>query len=90
MSKRLFIAEKPSVAKEFAKVLGVGGAGRDGYIESGDAVVTWCVGHLIDQPVYVFTLASRVGADIYCIHIITKKQSAYNIELLLYLRYDLI
>ncbi len=47
MSKRLFIAEKPSVAKEFAKVLGVGGAGRDGYIESGDAVVTWCVGHLI-------------------------------------------
>ena len=47
MSKRLFIAEKPSVAKEFARVMGVEGGGRDGYLESGDTVVTWCVGHLV-------------------------------------------
>ena len=47
MSKRLFIAEKPSVAKEFARVMGVSGAGRDGYLESADTIVTWCVGHLV-------------------------------------------
>ena len=47
MSKRLFIAEKPSVAKEFARVMGVNGAGRDGFMESDDAIVTWCVGHLV-------------------------------------------
>ena len=47
MSKSLFIAEKPSVAREFAKALKVSGAGRDGYIESESAIVTWCVGHLV-------------------------------------------
>ena len=47
MSKYLYIAEKPSVAKEFAKVLKIGGAGRDGYLESENAIVTWCVGHLV-------------------------------------------
>lgn len=47
MSKRLFIAEKPSVAKEFARVMGVSGASRDGYMESNDTIVTWCVGHLV-------------------------------------------
>ena len=47
MSKSLYIAEKPSVAKEFAKVLNVGGRASDGYLESADAVVTWCVGHLV-------------------------------------------
>ena len=46
-SKSLYIAEKPSVAKEFAKVLNVGGRASDGYLESADAVVTWCVGHLV-------------------------------------------
>ena len=45
--KRLFIAEKPSVAREFARVVGVTGSGHDGYMESGDTVVTWCVGHLV-------------------------------------------
>ena len=35
------------MAKEFARVMGVGGAGRDGYLESDDTVVTWCVGHLV-------------------------------------------
>ena len=45
--KKLFIAEKPSVATEFAKVLKVDGARRNGYIESKDYIVTWCVGHLV-------------------------------------------
>ncbi len=45
--KDLYIAEKPSVAREFARALHVTGAGRDGYMESDSAVVTWCVGHLI-------------------------------------------
>lgn len=45
--KALYIAEKPSVAKEFAKVLQVNGRASDGYLESSDAVVTWCVGHLV-------------------------------------------
>lgn len=47
MSKKLFIAEKPSVAKEFAKTLGVSGNTGQGYLESGDYIVTWCVGHLV-------------------------------------------
>lgn len=37
---------KPSVALEFAKTLGIKGNKRDGYIESSDAIVTWCIGHL--------------------------------------------
>lgn len=44
---RLFIAEKPSVAKAFAKALGISGVKSDGYIESKEAIVTWCVGHLV-------------------------------------------
>ncbi len=47
MAKSLYIAEKPSVAREFASALKVSGRSGDGYIESADAVVTWCVGHLI-------------------------------------------
>lgn len=47
MGKSLFIAEKPSVAQEFANALKVGGKRNDGYIESGEMIVTWCVGHLI-------------------------------------------
>ena len=47
MGKYLYIAEKPSVAREFARALQVGAGSRDGYIESADAVITWCVGHLI-------------------------------------------
>ena len=47
MSKKLFIAEKPSVAKEFAKALGVSGNAGAGYLESPEYVVTWCVGHLV-------------------------------------------
>lgn len=47
MGKNLFIAEKPSVAKEFAKVLNVNGNASKGYLESDNSVVTWCVGHLV-------------------------------------------
>ena len=45
--KNLYIAEKPSVARQFADVLGVKGNAGNGYLESDTAVVTWCVGHLI-------------------------------------------
>ncbi len=47
MSKALYIAEKPSVALEFAKTLNIKGNKRDGYIESNDAVVSWCIGHMV-------------------------------------------
>lgn len=41
------IAEKPSVAQEFARVLKVNGRNRNGFLENEDTVVTWCVGHLV-------------------------------------------
>ena len=47
MGKSLIITEKPSVAQEFAKVLGVSGSRRDGYLENQKYVITWCVGHLV-------------------------------------------
>ncbi len=47
MPKNLLITEKPSVAMEFAKVLKIDTARKDGYIEANDWVITWCVGHLI-------------------------------------------
>ena len=47
MSKRVFIAEKPSVAREFANSLGLSFTSRDGYMEAEDTIVTWCVGHLV-------------------------------------------
>ncbi len=47
MGKSLYIAEKPSVAQEFAKALHLSTARRDGYLEGENAVVTWCVGHLV-------------------------------------------
>ena len=47
MGKKLFIAEKPSVAREFANALKVNTTSRDGYLESADVIVTWCVGHLV-------------------------------------------
>lgn len=47
MSKKLFIAEKPSVAQEFAKALKQNFSRKDGYQESAESVVTWCVGHLV-------------------------------------------
>ena len=47
MSKRVFIAEKPSVAREFANSLGLSFKSKDGYMEAEDTIVTWCVGHLV-------------------------------------------
>lgn len=45
---RLFIAEKPSVAKAIAAELGTTGKG-DGFIECGSDKVTWCFGHMLEQ-----------------------------------------
>ena len=47
MGKQVIIAEKPSVAKEFAKVLKINAKNQNGYMESEDYIVTWCVGHLV-------------------------------------------
>ena len=47
MPKKLLITEKPSVAREFAKVLKINGENRNGYLESEDWIITWCVGHLV-------------------------------------------
>lgn len=47
MKKSVFIAEKPSVAQEFAKALKVKTTRHDGYLESENTIVTWCVGHLV-------------------------------------------
>ena len=47
MAKKLIITEKPSVAMEFAKVLNINGTRKNGYIESNEWIITWCVGHLV-------------------------------------------
>ena len=47
MGKAVYIAEKPSVAQEFAKALKLNAKRKDGYLESEEAIVTWCVGHLV-------------------------------------------
>ena len=47
MGKSLYIAEKPSVAREFARALQLKANNKDGYMESTEAIVTWCVGHLV-------------------------------------------
>lgn len=47
MGKSLYIAEKPSVAQQFATALKLSGKRGDGYIEADSAIVTWCVGHLV-------------------------------------------
>lgn len=45
--KSVYIAEKPSVAQEFAKALHLNLKRKDGYLEADEAIVTWCVGHLV-------------------------------------------
>ena len=47
MGKALFVAEKPSVAMDFVKLLKVDGKRNNGFIESEKAVFTWCVGHMV-------------------------------------------
>lgn len=55
--KKLIITEKPSVAQQFASVLGVKRTSKtDGYIEDENYVVTWCVGHLAFLPVFATKL----------------------------------
>ena len=49
MGKKVIIAEKPSVAREFAKALNINGKNQNGYIESEEYIVTWCVGHLVNM-----------------------------------------
>ena len=46
-NKSVYIAEKPSVAQAFASALKINFQRRDGYLESDEAIVTWCVGHLV-------------------------------------------
>lgn len=47
MGKKIIITEKPSVAMEFAKVVSNNFTRRDGYLESEEWIITWCVGHLV-------------------------------------------
>ncbi len=47
MARKLLITEKPSVAMEFAKALKVNTTRKNGYLESDEYVITWCVGHLV-------------------------------------------
>lgn len=47
--KSLFITEKPSVAREFAKALKLNTINKDGYMESNNTIITWCVGHLVSM-----------------------------------------
>ena len=49
MAKRLFIAEKPSVARQFSDALKENMKQGDGFLESENSVVTWCVGHLVSM-----------------------------------------
>ena len=65
MGKSLFIAEKPSVAREFAKALKYNMSNRDGFMESAEAIVTWCVGHLV-------TIS-------YCKRLIDKRRCGYDL-----------
>ena len=47
MPKKLLITEKPSVAREFSKALKINATRKDGYLESEEWIITWCVGHLV-------------------------------------------
>ena len=47
MTKKLIITEKPSVAMEFAKALKINTTRKNGYLESEEWIITWCVGHLV-------------------------------------------
>lgn len=67
MAKKLFIAEKPSVAQEFAKALKYQMSRRDGYLESEEAIVTWCVGHLVTMSYpEVYDIKYKSGRSIRC------------------------
>ena len=61
MSKKLIITEKPSVAMEFAKVLKINSNRKNGYIESDDWIITWCVGHFA----YIYGLYFKPALKIF-------------------------
>jgi len=46
--KRLYLCEKPSQAKDIARVLGANQR-KNGYFEGNQAIVTWCFGHLLEM-----------------------------------------
>ncbi|MGH3140609.1 MAG: toprim domain-containing protein, partial [Gaiellales bacterium] len=48
MGKQLVIAEKPSVAQDYARALGGGFQKHEGYLESDDHIVSWAIGHLVE------------------------------------------
>ena len=83
MSKALYIAEKPSVAQEFAKALKINGQRRDGYLESQDSVVTWCVGHLVTMsyPEKYDIKYKRWSLDKMCIRDRLRGDSEYGDQL---------
>lgn len=47
VAKRVIITEKPSVAREIASALSEQFKNNDGFLESNDSIITWCVGHLV-------------------------------------------
>ena len=47
MDKNILITEKPSVAMQMAKALKINTTRKDGYLESSEWIITWCVGHLV-------------------------------------------
>ena len=55
MDKNILITEKPSVAMQMAKALKINTTRKDGYLESSEWIVTWCVGHLVTCLLYTST-----------------------------------
>ena len=64
MGKAVYIAEKPSVAQEFAKALKLNAKRKDGYLESEEAIVTWCVGSGTEKMEFEHTAVSSAGVSV--------------------------
>ncbi len=97
MPKNLLITEKPSVAMEFAKVLKCDGNKKNGYIESENWVITWCVGHLVtmsypekyDENLKIWRLDSLPFIPkVYKYEVIQSVEKQFNIVKSLLLRED--
>ena len=84
MSKKLLITEKPSVAMEFAKALKITAPRKNGYIESNEWIITWCVEHLRitthGEKAYQFSykLRNYFSNSYYHEIIMTKVDRLYN------------
>ena len=98
MSKKLLITEKPSVAMEFAKVLKSNGIRKNGYLESEEWVITWCVGHLVklsypdkyDEKYRFWRLDTLPFLPIeYKYEIIPEVENQFNIIKILFQREDI-